>query len=426
MIGYLFWACVGAVAYTYAGYPLVVSALARLRPRPAAYPMTEPSVTLIVAAYNEATVLAGKLENVLGLDYPAGKLQVIVAADGSDDNSVSIVERFAVQGVELSYSAERRGKMAAINRAVALARGEILVFSDANNLYVPDALRHLVAPFSDRAVGAVTGAKLIADGDGALGDSEGLYWKYEAFLKEQETRLGSCTGVAGEILAVRADLFESPPDSIINDDFWIAARLMRRGYRVVYAGAAKSIERVSVAAGDEVARRTRIVAGRYQAIAQAHRLLSLRRPLVAWQIVSHKFLRPLVPFAMLGALAANLAAVVRPARGRHRSVMRLDAPFNWLLLLLQAAFYAAAFAGNRLGKRGRAGKLLYVATFLVNSNAAAVKGLYRFMTRRQSTLWQRAVRRGENTFVASVAANGASAPASRFASGAADPAKDNG
>ncbi len=256
MIGNIFWTCVAAVAYTYAGYPLLVGALARLRPRPAAYPATEPHVTVIIAAYNEAAVLAAKLENVLGLDYPAGKLQIVVAVDGDDDGSCAIVERFADRGVELSYSPERRGKMAAINRAVARARGDVLLFSDANNMYMPDAMRHLVAPFSDRTVGAVTGAKLIADGDGALGDSEGLYWKYEAFIREQETRLGCCTGVAGEILAVRADLFEAPPNSIICDDFWIATQLIRRGYRVVYVGQAKSIERVSVAAADEVTRRT--------------------------------------------------------------------------------------------------------------------------------------------------------------------------
>lgn len=393
MIGRLFWACVGGVAYTYAGYPLLVSLLARLRPRPAALAPAEPSVTLLIAAYNEQAVIGAKLANSLALEYPRAKLQIVVAADGSDDNTPAIVGGFAEQGVELSYSPPRRGKMAAINRALALAHGEIVVFSDANNSYAPDALRQLVAPFADASIGAVSGAKVIARGDGALGDSEGLYWRYEAFIKKQETRLGCCTGVAGEIFAIRRELYEPPPDSIINDDFWIAARLIRRGHRVVYAGAARSTEHVSATAGDEAARRSRIVAGRFQAIANAHKLLPPRRPLVAWQIVSHKFLRPLVPLAMLGALVCNLLAVARPARAGQRGIARLAPPTNWIMLLLQAAFYAAALLGGRIAPRGRAGKLLYVATFLVNSNAAALVGLVRFVSGRQTTLWRRAERR---------------------------------
>jgi cellulose synthase/poly-beta-1,6-N-acetylglucosamine synthase-like glycosyltransferase len=411
MIGLLFWLCVGLVVYTYAGYPLALALLARprasfrrpeesagarLRPhgqQPALTP--QPAVTLLISAYNEEEVIARKLENSLELDYPRDRLQILVAADGSDDQTPEIVRSFTDRGVELSHSLPRRGKMAAINRAMPLARGEIVVFSDANNEYRPEALRELVAPFADPQVGGATGAKVIAGGDGVLGDSEGLYWRYESFIKEQETRLGSCTGVTGEILALRRGLYEPPPDHVINDDFFIAMRLIQRGYRMVYTPRAQSVERVSLSAQDEITRRARIVAGRYQAIALAHLFLPIRQPLVMWQVISHKFLRPLVPLAMLGALLTNLVAVVVPASGGPLAGLRLAPPFNWITLAAQLAFYGLAWLGGRVGRRSALGRALYLPAFLVNSNFAALIGLARYLRQRQTTLWQR-VRRAEN------------------------------
>lgn len=391
MVGFIFWLCVGSIVYTYAGYPALVTFLARFRKQSSYAPAT-PSVTLLIAAHNEQTVIAEKLENSLALDYPRDRLQILVAADGSDDATPSIVESFADRGVELSYSPPRRGKMAAINRAVERAHGDILIMSDANNMYGPEVLRELVAPFADPDVGMVTGSKHIASGDGALGESEGLYWRYESFVKEQETRLGCCTGVCGEVLALRRNLFEVLPSNIINEDTFMALRVIKRGYRVVYAPNARSYERVSVSAQDEVARRARIFAGRYQTLALAHTIVTPSRPLVLWQVASHQFMRTLVSLAMVGALFANLVAVVRPSRSARR-VGTLGAPLNWIMLLVQVLFYGVAFVGNRVESKGKLGKVLYIPTFLVNSNLAGVIGLFRFLTGRQTTLWQRAKRR---------------------------------
>lgn len=396
MIAILFWFFVGSVLYTYVGYPLLLALLARLRPLPQqlATPTT-PTVTLLIAAYNEEDTIAAKLDNSLALDYPRDRLQILVAADGSEDGTAEIVRSYVERGsgVELSFSMPRRGKVAAINAAMPKARGEIVVLSDANNFYSPESLRELIAPFADPTVGAVTGAKRIAPGDGALGESEGLYWKYESLIRQQETRLGCCTGVAGEMLALRRELFEAPPDTIINDDFYLAMRLIRRGYRVVYAPNACSVEPVSPTAQNEVARRARIIAGRYQAIALAPRLVPLRRPLVAWQIVSHKFLRPLVPMAMAGALITNLAAVVWPVSAPNQPWYHLPPPASWILLGLQLLFYGLAWFGGRVKVESSLGRMLYLPTFLLNSNLAAVIGLFRFLTRRQTPLWQRVPRR---------------------------------
>jgi poly-beta-1,6-N-acetyl-D-glucosamine synthase len=373
---------VGMIFYTYFGYPALLVALARLWPRPVLTAVHTPSVTLLIAAYNEEAMIAQKIENSLMLDYPPERLQILVAADGSADRTAQIVAAYAARGsVTLNYEPVRRGKMAAINRAMPHATGDIIVFSDANNFYQADALRELVKPFADASVGAASGAKVIAAGDGLLGESEGLYWRYESFIKEKETALHSSVGVAGEMLAIRRRLFEPPPDDMINDDFYMAVRLLHRGYRVVYVPTARSTERISPTAQDEMARRTRIVAGRYQAIWHSRQLLPWKRPLLVWQIVSHKFLRPLVPLAMIAALGANLLLALR------------ERPLARLLLLWQMGFYGTAVLGSYCYPGGILGKLLYLPTYLVTSNLAALLGLGRFLAGQQTTLWQRVPRR---------------------------------
>lgn len=396
MIATLFWGFIALIAYTYAGYPLLVALFARLRPHPAFKKADLPKITVLISAFNEEAVIAKKLENTLALDYPRDRLQILVTADGSDDQTVNIVKKYTKHGIELTYDPPRRGKMAAINRAMPLATGDIIVFSDANNAYSPNSLLELAAPFSDPTIGAVSGYKSIVSGDSSLGESEGLYWKYESFIKEQEARLGCCTGVCGEMLAIRRELFESPPDQIINDDFYMAMRLIKRGHRVAYAKEAKSSERISLSARDEILRRARIVSGRYQAMSIAHHLLPWQKPLLVWQIVSHKFFRPLVPIAMIGALITSFLGAWRPSWVPTRALFKFKRPFAMTLLLLQVIFYSLAWVGQNVKKKGVVGILLYLPTFMVNSNTAALIGLYRFLTGKQSTLWDRVQRRADS------------------------------
>jgi poly-beta-1,6-N-acetyl-D-glucosamine synthase len=392
MIGPLFWLSVFFVVYVYFGYPLLLTFLARIRPKQVEYPSYLPKVTLLIAAHNEQDVIASKLENALALDYPCESLQIIVAADGSDDRTAEIVTSFEPRRVELSYQPERRGKMAAINRAMPRVRHEIVLFSDANNLYARETLRELVKPFSDVKVGAVSGRKNILVSGDALTKADGLYWRYESYIKEQETRLGSCTGVSGEILAIRSNLFQSPPDKVINDDFFIALGILGQRFRLVYAPKARSFEHSSLTEEDESTRRSRIVAGRYQVMLMSIQLLPWRNPLLVWQIVSHKFMRPLVPFAMIMAFVTNLLAFVTPNVKLDNGILYLGRPYSLILLFLQVCFYLSAWLGNRLKGRGPIGKILYLPAFLVNSNFSAVRGLISFLTGRQTTLWQRARR----------------------------------
>ncbi len=392
MTALVFWISTGLIVYAYAGYPLALFFLSRFRLIPEWNINEQPSVSLVIAAYNEEQAIAQKLDNSLGLDYPRDRLQILVAVDGGQDQTLEIVKQYADKGIECNFKPGRNGKMAAINRIMQKTRGEIILFSDANNLFSTQAIKQLIKPFSDASVGAVTGSKNIIQGDGLLGESESLYWRYESYIKQLETRLGCCTAVAGEILAVRKSLFQSPPDQVINDDFYLATDLIKRGYRVIYQPQAKSFERISATAADEIKRRARIIAGRYQALANASRLIPFNRPIIAWQLISHKFLRPLVPFAMILALLANAYAVIIPPVVSNATWFNLGYPYNWLLLSLQGLFYGAAWLGNQRKQKGWFGKVLYLPTFLVNSNWAALIGFYRYLTGKQTALWERVQR----------------------------------
>ncbi|MEE9299310.1 MAG: glycosyltransferase family 2 protein [Acidimicrobiia bacterium] len=385
MIGWVFWLSVGLVGYVYAGYPLLVTLLAHLRPRPAWPRAPLPKVTLVIAAYNEEAVLEAKLEAVLQLDYPGELLQVIVAADGSDDSTVTIARRFIDRGVEVVHQPERSGKMAALDRAIAWATGDVIAFSDANNRFHTKAIRRLIAPYADESVGLTVGRKTVG-GDSGLGYSEGAYWRYESHIRRMETRLGCTVGANGEIWAIRRDLYRSPPTGVINDDQWIAHAVIHAGFNVVFCPDAVSEEAVSETAADETERRSRMVAGQYQVFSDAS--IPWRRPLVAWMLVSHKLLRLMVPFGMIGAgLAAAAASVASPGGG----LPGLGPPWGATALAAQAGFYGVALAGARL--EGPLGRLAYVPRFLVDSNIAALRGLWRHLTGGQSAVWVRADRR---------------------------------
>ncbi len=368
------------ILYTFVGYPAAAGALAHLRPSPLrTRPGFEPDVSLVVVAFNEEEVILDKLENARALDYPPERLEVLVVADGSDDRTANLAR--TVDGVRVLHEPERLGKLAAMNRALDTATGEILVFSDANNHYSPNAIRELVAPFADPRVGVVTGRKTIEDGQGRpLDRAEGLYWRYESKIKEWESAFGSVTGVAGEALAFRREAFPSPRPGTINEDFVQAILAVLDGWRVVYAPRALSLERASATLADEAIRRSRIVTGRWQALWELLPVVVRKNPRYALQVVSHKGLRPLVPFAMLTAALSNLALA------RDRSWARS-------FLALHAALYAAAVLGRELERKGRRNRALYLPWYFCRMNLATLEGVRNYALRRHEAVWAK-VRRG--------------------------------
>jgi cellulose synthase/poly-beta-1,6-N-acetylglucosamine synthase-like glycosyltransferase len=330
----LFWISAGFAVYVYIGYPMLLWGLqAVLRSAPGKRPV-EPSVSLLVAAYNEAAVIADKIRNSLALDYPADKLELVVASDGSKDATAEIVRSFSESEssgrVRLLNFEENRGKMAVLNDAVRELRGEIVAFSDASSMLAADSVRTLVQSFNDPRVGAASGVYHLLKKDLAhFGSQEDLYWKYETFLKVQEAKLGAFTGAHGSLYAIRRELYPFPSENTINDDFTIPMRILERGHRVAYEPAAAAYEEAHEMEG--FSRRVRITAGNIEQLREIKGLIWPPRPFVLFCLLSHKTGRLLVPVFMLMALAANIA-------------LRGQFPYNWLLLG-QGLFYGLAVLG---------------------------------------------------------------------------------
>ncbi len=365
----------GVLVYTFVGYPALAALLARVRPRKLQLRADfSPQLSVIVLAYNEEAEIRDRVANLRDLDYPAAKLELVVVADGSED---ATAENARAAGVTVLHQRERRGKMVAMNRGATAAGGEILLFSDANNRYTPESAKAIAAPFADPEVGVVTGRKMIDDRSGRpLDRAEGTYWRYETKIREWESATGSTTGVNGEIIAFRREAFPTPPEGTMNEDFVQAMMAAAAGWRIVYASDAVSIERASATASDELTRRSRLVTGRAQALVRVLPGLMLRQPGLAWKLVSHKGLRPLVPFWMIAAFASNV-------------VLAFNHVWAQALLAAQLVFYALAVLGWLADRAGRQTRILFLPYYFCRANLATLNGLWNFATGRQEAVWQR-------------------------------------
>jgi len=301
----LFWVCAGLIVYTHAGYPLVLRALIALRRQPTLRPASWgelPRVSLIIAAYDEEEVIAAKVANALALDYPRGRFELIVASDGSAD---ATVQRARSARADLVLELPRSGKITSQNAAAERATGEILAFSDANSLWAPDALRHLVEPFADRTVGYACGQVRFAEG--GTGNLEGAYWRYEMHLREMESALAGVTAGNGAIYAVRAAAYV-PLAPSASHDLSFPFELAKRGWRSLYVPWACAEEKMVPTLEGEFARKRRMMVGLWD-IVVGERMLAPRgySPLYAFELASHRALRYLTPLLHLVALGTNLA-----------------------------------------------------------------------------------------------------------------------
>jgi len=372
LIEILFWLAVRMILFTYFGYPFLISLLARYRPRPTRQDDIEPDVTLIIPAYNEEAVIGAKIENSLALDYPATKLTILIAADGSEDQTVAIAGRYPQ--VEVAYQPERRGKAAAVNRVmhdvIGDVTGDIVLFSDANTLFAPGSLRAMVRHFADPAVGGVTGEKRVQGG------GEGLYWRYESYLKARDSQVSSVMGAAGEIFALRREAFRPPEEDSIIEDFVLSMRLVAAGWRVIYEPEALAYEPPSPSLAADWDRRTRIAAGGFQSMARLPEMLDPRRGLVVWQYLCHRVLRwAVAPFLLPAIFILNL--LLWPKR------------YYRLLLAGQLLFYGLGLLGFQQTRRGRSSGLPYTIFYFLLANAAAIAGFLRYIRGRQPVTWRK-------------------------------------
>jgi biofilm PGA synthesis N-glycosyltransferase PgaC len=327
----IFWIAVLVPFYAYIGYPLVLLLLRLLIRHDVRKAPIQPFISLLIPAYNEDDVIARKIENSLALDYPAELLEIVVASDGSKDRTAETAQKLADGNrVRVLAFSENRGKIATLNASVPQLRGEIVVFSDAPAMLFPNSVRLLIENFADPEVGAVSGLYKIVKADEVdVGKSEDLYWKYETFLKIQESQVASTLGGHGHLHAIRKELYPYPPPGTINDDYIIPVSVLGKGYRAVYEPAAVVYEEAHEMTG--FGRRIRIMAGNIQQVREIKGLLHPLRPLALFFFLSHKVIRLVVPFAMLVALIANL--------------FLLGSSFYFGVLCAQLVFYLLAALG---------------------------------------------------------------------------------
>ena len=391
---WVFWISLFVVVYSYAGYGLLLYALVAIRHLIAKRPEEamvhpegrfEPGVTLLIAVYNEEAFIRTKIANTLGLDYPPEKLKIVMVTDGSSDATPAIVEEYR-QIVHL-HTPERKGKQDAVNRAMKSVRTPIVVFCDANTLLNRDAVRAIVAHYRDPRVGGVAGEKKVIAGEsqGAVG-GEGIYWKYESFLKRLDAELYTVVGAAGELWSIRTELFRELPSNILLDDFVQSMYVCERGYRMQYEPGAFAIETSSANMREERKRKVRICAGGFQSIVLLSALLNpFRYPVLSFQYISHRVLRwTLCPLCLALLLLTNIVLVAAGAGRLYDG-----------LLAGQGLFYFVAVGGWILANRGIRRKLFFVPYYFFFMNVSVYLGFVRYLRGSQSALWEKARRAEE-------------------------------
>ncbi|MCC6411244.1 MAG: glycosyltransferase family 2 protein [Saprospiraceae bacterium] len=392
IVRFVFWTAMALLFYTYAGYGLLLMLLLRFRRRSIGEPSPadtgQSHIDVVVCAFNEAGILESKLNNTCSLDYPHGKMHLVVVTDGSYDGTDLVAGSFnPPAGMRYTHLHQpvRQGKIAAFHRAMEVSSSPIVVSSDANTMLNREALKLLVAPFNNPSIGAVAGEKriVVADRDDASASGEGLYWRYESALKRMDANLWSVVGAAGELFAFRREAFEVVPEDTIIEDFFLSMRIAQKGWRVAYEPNAVAIETASASVSEELKRKVRIAAGGWQAMSRLLPLLNVfRYGTLSFQYISHRVLRwTLAPTALPVLYFSNLWLAWSLGGG-------------WILFfVLQTLFYFAAVAGRLLEKKSIKMKMLFVPYYFCIMNYAAIAGFVRWIRGRQSVLWERAERR---------------------------------
>lgn len=383
----LFWLLLILVLYTYVGYGVILYLMIRIK---RLFHKTcirnegfFPPVTLLIPAYNEADVIEAKIKNCFELNYPKEKLNIFVITDGSTDQTPDIVKQFP--DVKLLHWSERRGKNAAIERALQYIETDIVIFTDANTLINQDAVNNLARHFENKKIGAVAGEKRIVtdDEDAASGAGEGFYWKYESQLKKWDSELNTVVGAAGELFAIRSDLYPSVPADTIIEDFYITLRIAQQGYKVIYEPEAFAMEKPSASVKEELKRKVRIAAGGIQSIVRLNQLFNpIKYGLLSFQFFSHRVLRwTLTPLALPILFILNFYLAFQ-----GHSVYTV-------LFIMQCGFYMAALLGWWFENKRVKLKVFFIPFYFCVMNYAVYAGFARYISGRQTVLWEKSERK---------------------------------
>lgn len=381
----IFWTSVALIGFAYIGYPMLIGVCASRRADDADKPLAVgrfrapqdwPFVSLIIAAYKEERYIIERLMNAVTQDYPADRFEIIVGCDGREDHTGELAESFGDPRIRLLQFPQRRGKASVLNDCVPAARGEIIVFSDANTMMHPEALRRMIRHFADSRVGGVVGKLELKDP--VTGQNvDGIYWKYENFLKRCEGRLGALLGANGGIYAIRKELYRPIPANTIIDDFVIGMRIHQQGFQLLYDARAIAYEETPATVDSEFHRRARIGAGGFQSLPWLASLLRPRFGWLAFAFFSHKVLRWICPAFLGAALVTNIILASQPG--------------YYALLLLQELFYVAAIAA-RFSTGQRWQRPLRIPAMFFSMNLALVVGFWRWIRGIRSGTWKRTER----------------------------------
>lgn len=363
---YVFWTTLGFTFYAYLGYPLLLWIEAKLRPRPVHKQSLEPMVSIVMAVRNEAARLSDKLRNLAKLDYPVERLEIIVVSDGSTDETNQLL--LGQRHIRAILRANNQGKAAALNAAIPVATGEIVLFTDVRQEIEPSALRALVSNFADNNVGCVSGELLFREAGNGVRSGVSLYWRLEKAIRKLEAASGSVVGVTGALYAVRRKLVPVIPESTLLDDVYVPLTVSRAGYRVVFEPAARAWDEEPKPGEHEFRRKVRTLTGNYQLVQIAPWLIGRSNPL-RFRFISHKLFRLAVPFLLVAMFVASL-------------VLSSDSFFR-ALAIAQAVFYLSAAVGFLSAKQFR---LAAAPASFCLLNAAAAVALFSFIRHRKSPM----------------------------------------
>jgi poly-beta-1,6-N-acetyl-D-glucosamine synthase len=386
---FLFFFSLFILFYSYIGYGILIYLIVKTQKalvwkhNGEQQPPFEPEITLVVAAYNEAEFIQQKIRNSLELIYPPGRLHWIFVTDGSTDGTPEMVSRYPQ--IRLLHQPMRKGKANALNRAMQLVDTPYVIFSDANTLINPEAVLKIVKHYTDARVGGVAGEKKILNGKGdtAVASGEGLYWKYESWLKKLDSSFFTVVGAAGELFSMKVSLYQENSDNIIIEDFVQSLQICQKGFVVRYEPNAYATESASVSIKEERKRKVRIAAGAFQAMQMLYSLFNVvKHPILSFQFISHRILRwTLCPLCLIICYISNayLAAI-------HEGI------FYEVFFWIQTVFYAIAIIGWIFAGRSVKWKTFFLPYYLLFMNLSVIIGFYRHIRKTQPAIWKKAAR----------------------------------
>lgn len=380
-MAFLFWIFIFFIFYCYFGYPICLMFLAKIKEKKVHKGYYEPCVSILISVWNEEDVIARKIDNLLSLDYPPDKIEILIGSDGSDDKTNEIVRGYSDKRITLVCFDDRRGKMTTLNELVTRAKNDAIVFTDARQMFAPEALKELVSNFNDHEIGCVSGELILSEKEGGTAKGINLYWNYEKLIRANESKIHSMLGATGAIYAIRKRLFVSIPPEIVLDDMFIPLKIIAQGYRAVYDDKAKAFDEVAEDSSEEYRRKVRTLFGNYQLFKFIKNAFNPFSSPIAIQLFSHKYLRLLIPFFMIAVFFINAALV--------------HSEFYRVVFVLQIIFYGLASLGG-LAKAKKYGifksilKVCYVPYVFCLLNFSALVGFLRFIFNKQTVTWEKA------------------------------------